>query len=67
MMQEIINAVPVGAENALPSRDIWKIVDCWAENTIASRLAHFADLGSIKSRKEPIPSGFKYVYWREVA
>ncbi|SHJ71689.1 hypothetical protein SAMN05444159_1303 [Bradyrhizobium lablabi] len=68
-MNEIVNAIPFGSDNALSSREIWKRVDAFSPDVVANRLAQLADLKAIKSRKEPASSqqGFKWIYWREAA
>lgn len=46
----------------LSSRDIWKLVDCWVENTIATRLKLMAEEGLIDRRRKTVPTGFRWEY-----
>ena len=67
-MIEIISHVPVGQDNALSSREIWRKMDCWAEQSVSQNLTRLAESREIKRRAErTMGSAFRWLYWREAA
>lgn len=67
MSDRILNAVPVGSQNAMSARDIWIVADIWAESTFANKLNALVDVGEVKRRRETVLRGYKHLYWREGA
>lgn len=67
-MIDIINSVPIGQDNAMSSREIWRALDCWAEETVSNNLRRLADAGEIKRLMQPtLGLAFRWLYYREAA
>lgn len=67
-MIDIIDNVPFGQDNALSSREIWRAVDCWAEETVSNNLKRLADDGAIARCRQPtMGTAFRWLYYREAA
>lgn len=73
MSDEIIDAVPIGADNALSARAIWKMANVWAESSFQNKLNALVDVGIVERKKAPVHGAavsakqFQYIYWREMA
>ena len=65
MIDPLIDAVPVGFDNAVNAQAIWRVLDCWAPSTISNRLNRLAEAGAIRRRKVPIATGAEWTYWRD--
>lgn len=71
--QEVFDAVPVGSDNALSARAIWKKANIWAESTFANKLNALVDMGKVKRRKASVNGApisekqYQYIYWREAS
>jgi predicted transcriptional regulator len=67
-MIDVTPHVPFGESNALSTREIWRTLDCWAEETVGQNLYKLSEEGKIKRRAQTVQgSTFKWVYWREAA
>lgn len=62
---KIIAAVPVGEAFAISQRAIWKRADVGAQSSCGIYLFEAIASGTVKRRKQPIPTGFVWLYWRE--
>lgn len=72
MSDAILNNVPVGSNNALSARAIWKTANIWAESSFQHKLNALVDVGMVERKKAPVhgplsAKQFQYVYWREGA
>lgn len=56
--------VPVGRAKAATALEIWKAVNCWSDLGIRHALTNLSDRRVINRDREPIPGGFRWVYWR---
>lgn len=67
MRDRVFEAVPIGAQNAKSSREIWRALGIGAESTCSEYLNTLADVDRIQRGKRPQHGGvgFAYVYWRE--
>lgn len=63
----VFENTPIGEGNACHARQIWKVIDCWAESSIQNKLNELALAGRIKRGKQETKSGFRWIYWREAA
>lgn len=65
-MTDIIIHVPFGFDNALSAREIWRTIDCWAEETIRHDLMRLSESGVIKRGQQTTHApAFRWIYWRE--
>jgi len=64
---DALAAVPIGKENRLSARSIWKKTGFWARHTIGTRLQILAAEGIIVRVDEPHPSGIIATFYRETA
>jgi hypothetical protein len=46
------------------SREIWKRIDCWSPTTVNNACRTLAATGRVHESSEPLPKGFRRVYWR---
>jgi predicted transcriptional regulator len=65
MLDALVEAVPIGEDNAVPARTIWRSLDCWAVRSVTERLNRLALAGTIQRRKLPRGGGERWVYWRD--
>jgi hypothetical protein len=64
MTDALVEAVPIGEDNAASAKAIWLALDCWAVETVSHRLNRLAEAGTIRRRKMSWGSGERWVYWR---
>jgi len=64
---KLIESVPIGAEQAAPSREVWRRLGMWSPTGVRHMLDELQSDGVIMRRTEPIPSGTRWVYWRGAA
>lgn len=65
VIDDVIPHVPVGRANAKTSRDIWKAVGCWSPVGVRHALNELVETRAVASERDPIPSGFRWVFWKE--
>lgn len=66
MRDAILAAIPAGSDHAIRQREIWKRAgQVGAESSFGTYLFELTASGEVKRRKQPIPTGFVWLYWRE--
>lgn len=64
--ESILVSIPIGEAFADTSRAIWRRFDCGAEVTLQQKLNAMAKAGVIQRRERRTPSGFSWLYWRDM-
>ncbi len=66
-MNDLMQSIPVGHDNALRASQIWKRYGIGAETSLSKNLNELAIVGTIRRRQQQHrhAQGFTWLYWRE--